>query len=91
MDRALLVPNGNSPVAGGSHHHPLNNRLTANALYLLMCYHPLCKKKTGNRNGFLFLYGFLRRLLLGVFLLELLHPSLGIKNLLFAGKERVTL
>ena len=36
-------------------------------------------------------YGFSRQLFLGVFFLELLDSSLGIKDLLFAGEERMTL
>jgi hypothetical protein len=53
--------------------------------------HPAEQKKAGNRNGFLLVVLLEAYLLLRVFLLELLHPSFGINDLLFAGVERMAL
>ncbi len=49
------------------------------------------RKKQETRHGFLFFLNLFAYLLLCVFLLELLYPSFGINDLLFTGKERMTL
>jgi hypothetical protein len=49
------------------------------------------QKKAGNHHGFLLVVLLEAYLLLGVFLLELLHSSFSIDNLLFAGVKRVAL
>jgi hypothetical protein len=53
--------------------------------------HSAEQKKAGNRNGFLLVVLLEAYLLLRVFLLEFLHSSFGIDDLLFAGVERMAL